>query len=72
VRPSSWKEANYNGKDFSMEALITQAGADEVIDHQNYLMIEFSSNSIRSFLNFHESEESETSWDLQKDVLLHQ
>lgn len=55
-----------------MEALITQAGADEVIDHQNYLMIGFSSNSIRSFLNFHESEESETSWDLQKDVLLHQ
>lgn len=25
-------------------------------------MIEFSSNSIKSFLNFHESEESEISW----------
>lgn len=53
-----------------MEALITQAGGDEEISHPNYLMIGFSSNSIRSFLNFHE--EPEISWGLQKDVLLHQ
>lgn len=56
------KQTNYNGKDPSIEALITQATSDEVIYHQNYLMIEFASNSIKPFLNFHESKESEISW----------
>lgn len=56
------KQTNYNGKDPSIEALITQATSDEVIYHQNYLMIKFASNSIKPFLNFHESKESEISW----------